>query len=50
VTLHLPDDDNPSLEDGQMVRDIHALKEELDAAGAHRWFSIVEADMDEALV
>jgi hypothetical protein len=34
VTIHLPDNYDPSLEDEQMVRDIHALNEELDAAGA----------------
>ena len=34
VTIHLPDNYDPSLEDEEMVRDINALNEELDAAGA----------------
>ena len=34
VTIHLPDNYDPSLEDEQVVRDIHALNEELVAAGA----------------
>ena len=34
VTIQLPDNYDPSLEDEAMIRDIHALNEELDAAGA----------------
>ena len=34
VTIHLPDNYDPSLEDEEMVRDINALNEEMDAAGA----------------
>jgi hypothetical protein len=34
VTIHLPDNYDPSLEDEEMVRDINALNEELDTAGA----------------
>ena len=34
VTIHLPDNYDPSLEDEALVRDVHALNEELDAAGA----------------
>jgi hypothetical protein len=34
VTIHLPDNYDPSLEDEEMVRDINALNEELDGAGA----------------
>ena len=34
VAIQLPDNYDPSLEDEALVRDIHALNEELDAAGA----------------
>ncbi len=34
VTIQLPDNYDPSLEDEAMIRDINALNEELDAAGA----------------
>ncbi len=34
VAIHLPDSYDPSLEDAEKVRDVHALNEELDAAGA----------------
>ena len=38
VTIHLPDNYDPSLEDKEMVRDVDALNEEMDAAGA-RFFA-----------
>ncbi len=34
VTVHLPDDYDPSLEDEAVGRGIHALNEEIEAAGA----------------
>jgi hypothetical protein len=34
VAIQLPDNYDPSLEGEEMIRDIHALNEELDAAGA----------------
>jgi hypothetical protein len=34
VTIQLPDDYDPSLEDEEVVRDISALNEEMEAAGA----------------
>jgi len=34
VAIHHPDDYDPSLEDAEMIRDISALKVEMDAAGA----------------
>jgi hypothetical protein len=34
VAIHHPDDYDPSLEGEAMIRDIHALNEEMDAAGA----------------
>lgn len=33
VAIQLPDNYDPSLEGEEMIRDIHALNEELDAAG-----------------
>jgi hypothetical protein len=33
VATHLPDDYDPSLEGDEMIRDIHALNAEMDAAG-----------------
>ena len=33
VTVHLPDNYDPSLEDEAVIRDIHALNAEMDAAG-----------------
>jgi hypothetical protein len=38
VAIHLPDNYNPSLEGGEMVRDIDVLNEEMEAAGA-RFFA-----------
>lgn len=38
VAIHFPDDYDPSLEGEEMVRDIHVLNEEMDAAGA-RFFA-----------
>lgn len=38
VSIHLPDNYDPSLEDEAMVRDIDVLNEEMDAAGA-RFFA-----------
>ena len=37
VTIHLPDNYDPSLEDEAVVRDINALNEEMDAAGIRRF-------------
>jgi hypothetical protein len=34
VAIQLPDDYDPSREDEEMMRDIHALNEEMEAAGA----------------
>ena len=34
VAIHHPDNYNPSLEDATMMRDIHLLNEEMQAAGA----------------
>jgi hypothetical protein len=34
IAVHLPDDYDPSLQDEAMIRDIHALNAEIDAAGA----------------
>ena len=34
VAIHHPDNYDPSLEDEAMIRDIHALNEEMEAAGA----------------
>ena len=34
ATIHLPDDFDPSVEDEEVARDIHALNEEIEAAGA----------------
>ena len=38
VAIHHPDDYEPSLEDEAMIREIHALNEEMEAAGA-RFFA-----------
>ena len=38
VAIHHPDNYDPSLEDEAMIRDIHALNEEMEAAGA-RFFA-----------
>ena len=38
VAIHLPDNYNPSLEGGEMVRNIDVLNEEMEAAGA-RFFA-----------
>ena len=37
VTIHLPDNYVPSLEDEAMVRDIHALNKEMIAAGVRKF-------------
>ena len=37
VTIQLPDDYDPSKEDEGVVRDIHALNAEMDAAGIRRF-------------
>jgi hypothetical protein len=34
IAIQLPDDYDPSREDEEMMRDIHALNEEMEAAGA----------------
>ena len=33
VAIQLPDNHDPSIEDEEMIRDIHALNEEMEAAG-----------------
>jgi len=43
VTIHLPDDYDPSLEDEAVIRDIHALNEEMDAAGMRLFAGGLEA-------
>lgn len=37
VTIHLPDNYDPSLEDESKVRDIYALNEEMTAAGVRKF-------------
>jgi len=37
VAIQLPDNYDPSLESEEMVRDIHALNEEMEAAGIRRF-------------
>lgn len=37
VTIHLPDNYDPSLEDEAVVRDIYALNEEMEAAGVRKF-------------
>jgi len=50
VTIHLPDNYDPSVEHQELVRDVHALNEELDAAGARVFAGGLEpASMAKAL-
>jgi hypothetical protein len=37
VAIHLPDNYDPTLEDEAVVRDIHALNEEMEVAGIRRF-------------